>query len=148
MRLDIPVEEFPLLALHPAMAACESLLRLDKRPVDARWRPRQVPAWDHEVRRVARVWSAETGPDALLLHHLRDNTVSDSSIEIPTPDQLREFLTEVLPRAQRHLGEVLDDYWEQDWRRAHRGYGTQPEDHLWRAAEAVRSLRDALDGLD
>lgn len=62
VRLDIPVDEFPHLALHPAMAACESFLRLDKRPIDARWRPRHVPAWDHDVRRVARVWSAQTDP--------------------------------------------------------------------------------------
>ncbi|HEY0951724.1 DUF7711 family protein [Nocardioides sp.] len=147
VRLDVPADELPYLAPHPAAAACESLLRLDKRPIDARWRPRQVPAWDHEVRRVARVWSAQSGPDELLLRDLRTNTVSDAMIETPTPEALREYLTEALPQCDRHLGEVLDGYWEPDWRRAHRGGGIQPEHHLWRAAEAVRSMREALDGL-
>jgi hypothetical protein len=92
---------------HEAERLTQSMLRLEKRPVSSRWRPRQVPAWDHEVRRVARVWSIGTWPDELLLRHLRDNTVSDTMIETPTP-----------------------------------------EHHLWRAAEAVRSMREALDGLD
>jgi hypothetical protein len=147
VRLDIPADELPQLALHPTVAACESYLRLDKRPVDARWRSRQAPAWDHEVRRVARVWSAQTGSDDLALHRLRTNTVSESMIQTPTTAELHEFLVDALPRAERHLGEVLDGYWEPGWRRAHRGYGTQPEHHLWRAAEAVRSLREALEGL-
>lgn len=147
VRLDVPADELPHLALHPAVAACGSFLRLDKLPIDARWRSREVPAWDHEVRRVARVWSAKTGPDELLLRHLRANTVSDAMIEAPTPDELREFLAEALPRCDQHLGEVLDGYWEPDWRRARRGYRIQPEHHLWRAAEAVRSMREALDGL-
>jgi len=147
VRLDIPADELPHLALHPAVAACESYLRLDKRPIDARWRSRQVPALDHDVRRVARAWSVQTGPDELLLRHLSTNTVSDSMIETPTTAELREFLVDALPRVERHLGEVLDGYWEPNWRRAHRGYGIQPEHHLWRAAEAVRSMREALDSL-
>jgi hypothetical protein len=147
VRLDIPDDELPYLALHPAVAACESFLRLDKRPIAARWRSREAPAWDHDVRRVARVWSVRAGTDEVLLRHLGANTVSDSMIATPSPAELREFLVEALPRSERHLGEVLDGYWEHGWRRTHRGYGVQPEDHLWRAAEAVRSLRDALEGL-
>ncbi|MCB0909566.1 MAG: hypothetical protein KDB63_20895 [Nocardioidaceae bacterium] len=147
VRVDVPADELPYLALHPAVAACESFLRLDKRPIDARWRSQGVPAWDHQVRRVARVWSAKTGPDELLLRHLHNDTVSDTMIETPTTAELLEYLTDGLPRAQRHLSEVLDGYWDADWRRAHRGYGIQPEHHLWRAAEAVRSMREALGGL-
>jgi hypothetical protein len=147
VRLDIAADELPHLALHPVVAAGESYLRLDKRPLDTRWRSREVPAWDHDVRRVARAWSVQTGPDDLLLRHLATNTVSESMIETPTTAELHQFLVDALPRAQRHLGEVLDGYWEADWRRAHRGYGIQPEHHLWRAAEAVRSLHEALDGL-
>lgn len=148
VRLDVPADEFPHLALHPAMAACESFLRLDKRPIDARWRSRQVPAWDHEVRRVACVWTAQTGTDELLLRHLRNRTVTNAMIATPTPAELREFLTDELPRAEHHVAEVLDGYWESEWRGAHRGHGTHPEHHLWRAAEAVRSMRQALADLD
>lgn len=148
VRLDIPANEFPHLALHPAMAACESFLRLDKRPIDARWRSQQVPAWDHQVRRVARVWSAQTGTDQLLLRHLRNRTVTAGMIATSTAGELREFLTDEVPRAEHHLAEMLDDYWDFEWRAAHRGHGTHPEHHLWRAAEAVRSVREALAGLD
>lgn len=148
VRLDIAAEEFPYLALHPAMAACESFLRLDKRPVDARWRARRVPAWDHDVRRVARVWAAQTGRDELLLRHLRNNTVRDAMVQTPTADELRAFLNDGLPRARRHLAQVVDGYWEPGWRRTHTGYGIYPEHHLWRAAEAVRSMQAALDELD
>lgn len=148
VRMNIPSNEFPHLALHPAMAACESFLRLDKRPIDVRWRSQQVPAWDHEVRRVARVWSAQTGIDELLLRNLRNRTVTDAMIATPTAAELRELLTDELPRAEQHLAEVLDGYWDSEWRAAHRGYGTKPEHHLWRAAEAVRSMRKALAGLE
>ena len=89
----------------------------------------------------------QSGPDDLLLRHLSTNTVSDAMIATPTTAELHQFLVDALARAERHLGEVLDGYWEPDWRRAHRGYGIQPEHHLWRAAEALRSLRQALDGL-
>lgn len=69
-------------------------------------------------------------------------------IATPTPAALREFLTDELPRAEHRLAEVLDGYWESEWRGAHRGHGTHPEHHLWRAAESVRSMREALAGLD
>lgn len=111
-----------------------------------RWRSRRVPAWDHEVRRVARVWSAQTGPDELLLRHIRNRTVTDAMITTPTAAELREFLTAESPRAERRLAEDLDGYWEPDWRRAHTGHGIHPEHHLWRAAQAVRSMREALAG--
>ena len=38
---------------------------------------------------------------------------------------------------------AADCYWEQDWRRAHRGV-TTPEDQLWRAATALVEIDDAL----
>ena len=53
-----------------------------------------------------------------------------------------------LEASRRHLRDVLDRYVDRDWRRAHNGYDESPEDHLWRAAQAVTDLLDALDGED
>jgi hypothetical protein len=39
---------------------------------------------------------------------------------------------------------VLDQYYDQDWRRQHRGFGVYPEDHLWRAGQGLREIEDAL----
>lgn len=144
VRLDIPDDEIPYLALHPEVESYEHSLRLNKWPVDARWRSRGVPAWDHEVRRVARFWSAETGTEDLLIRNLQDRTFTELMIESPTPEQLQAFLEESLSRSERHLTGVLEHYWDRDWRRNHQGYGVHPEDHLWRAAEAVRSIKSAL----
>ena len=61
----------------------------------------------------------------------------------PSDDQLRSQLAIEAVDCRRHLRHVLDHYWEESWRREHRGFGIQPEDHLWRAFEAVRETEDA-----
>jgi hypothetical protein len=50
----------------------------------------------------------------------------------------------LLAQCRRHLATILDNYHDRHWRRAHKGYGTYPHDHLWRAAQAVRELTDAI----
>jgi len=42
---------------------------------------------------------------------------------------------------------VLDHYWEHDWRREHRGDGIYPENHLWRASQAIRDIEAAIEAL-
>jgi hypothetical protein len=65
----------------------------------------------------------------------------------PSGDELVDQLDRELAASRRHLRAVLDRYWEQDWRREHRGYDGSPEDHLWRAASAVSEIADTLDQL-
>lgn len=144
VRLDLPDDDLPYLSLHPAIAGWTSWLRLDKLPIDAHWRSQHVPAWDHAVTRVARFWSAATGTDELMIRRLEDRTVPDEMIESPAPEGLRDALQAALPRSEQHLTEVLEGYWTRDWRRQHQGNGIYPEDHLWRAAEAVQSIRNTL----
>jgi len=143
-RLDVPADELPYLALHPQAEWCTHLLRLDKLPIVTEWRPSTEPAWNHKIPRVARFWSAQTGVDELLIKHLRDRSSTDRMVEQPSAEQLRSALEQELPRSEQHLATVLDNYWEPPWQRAHRGNGIHPDDHLWRAAEAVRSIREAL----
>jgi hypothetical protein len=49
--------------------------------------------------------------------------------------------------SRAHLRYVVDRYWDRDWRSNHKGFGTYPEDHLWRAATAVVDLHEVADGL-
>lgn len=55
-------------------------------------------------------------------------------------------LTE-LSASLAHLKRVTDRFPEREWRREHKGFGTYPEDHLWRAAQGYLELRDALQEL-
>lgn len=65
----------------------------------------------------------------------------------PSVEELAEQLPTELAVARRHLGAVLEAYWDHDWRRRHSGNDESPEDHLWRAATAVTDIWAALDGL-
>ena len=76
-----------------------------------------------------------------------DEFGTGASIVEPGPGELEEWLREQLVVSEAHLREVLDRYGEGSWRRRHSGGGVHPDDHLWRAAWAVQSRRDALDEL-
>ena len=119
--LDVPAEELPWLALHPAGEWVGDQLRLAKRPMRWCYRPLAWPVWNYEHRR---------------LDHL--------SVVEPSIDDLADQLREELAVSRRHLRAVLDGYWDRDWRREHTG-DESPEDHLWRAATAVAEICDALD---
>jgi hypothetical protein len=61
----------------------------------------------------------------------------------PTATQAREqFGVELVP-ARRHLHEILECYWDRDWRAEHR-QPQGPEEHLWRSAQGVRELEAAI----
>ena len=67
-------------------------------------------------------------------------------LEAPVADLFQQ-LTEELEASRHHLRRVLDQYWEPDWRRDHKGYDESPEDHLWRAAQAVSEIEQAVSEL-
>ncbi|MBA3267333.1 MAG: hypothetical protein H0T70_03610 [Acidimicrobiia bacterium] len=48
--------------------------------------------------------------------------------------------------SRRHLDDVLDRFWDPDWRSQHRDPGPA-EDHLWRAAQGVRELEVAIEAI-
>lgn len=148
LRLDVPEDDLPELALTDAERAAAWSLDLEKRPMITRSRVAGRPAWSHRERRVARVWSREDGVDESNLGALADADPSGMAVEAPTVDELAAWLATELPRSEQHLGDVLDQYWDGSWRREHKGGGIYPDDHLWRAASAVQSMRDALAELD
>ena len=63
----------------------------------------------------------------------------------PSDDDLRAQLTAERQASQVHMRRIVDDYWEPEWRRRHRG--EEAEDHLWRAAAGLVEIDDALAAL-
>ena len=145
--LDVDVGELPWLAIHPAGEWVGDQLRLGKRPIRWCYRPGARPVWNHEHRRLVRFWTARGGLETAVIEALRSRRLDRLSVVEPTQDELVEQLGEELAVSRRHLRAVLDNYWDRDWRREHKGLDVSPEDHLWRAAVAVEDMRDALDGV-
>ncbi len=145
--LDLPADELPWLARHPAGEWVGDQLRLGKRPLLWCYRPLTWPVWNHEHRRLARFWSAAGGLDTTVIEALRSRQLDHLTVVEPSVNDLAEQLREEFSVSRRHLRAVLDSYWDHDWRRHRKGYDESPEDHLWRAATAVTDISDALDEL-
>jgi hypothetical protein len=45
-----------------------------------------------------------------------------------------------LAESLSHLRGVEADFWERDWRSAHKGSGSYPENHLWNAVHGYLDL--------
>lgn len=144
--LDVPADELPWLALHPAGEWVGDQLRLGKRPIGWCYRPLAWSVWNHEHRRLARFWTAADGLDTEVVDALRSRRLDRLVVVEPSSQELVEQLREELAVSRRHLRALLDSYWDRDWRREHKGYVESPEDHLWRAARAVEDMHGALDG--
>ena len=143
LGLDVPAAELPWLALHPAEQVVADQLRLPKLPIRRYARPIAEPIWNPAFRRVARFWDVTTGLDQHTVEALESGDPVPA-VE-PTPDEYARQMTKELTRCRAHLDAVLDSFWEPAWRKAHRGGGIYPEDHLWRAAQAVRDLEAAVE---
>jgi hypothetical protein len=147
LAIDAPPDEVPWLAKHPAGEWAGSELRLGKRPFFWAYRPSVWPVWNHQHRRVARVWSAAGGADVRVLDALRRRDREGLQVVEPSDAELAVQLRAELGVSRRHLRHVLDHYWDRDWRRSRRGLDDSAEDELWRAAEGAREIVDALAAL-
>lgn len=145
--LDLPADELPWLALHPAGEWAGHELHLGKRPMRWSYRPLTWPVWNHTHRRLVRFWSAADGLDMGVIDALETRRFDGLVAAEPSKEHLVEQLQEELLVSRSHLRAMLHRYWDRDWRREHKGYDESPEDHLWRAASAVSEIQDALDDL-
>jgi hypothetical protein len=143
--LDLPLDELAWLAIPPTEQVVVQLLRLPKLPMQHFSRPLAGPAWNPECRRLVRFWTLETGVDELVIEALRSG-IPLSPVE-PDPYEFSRQMEVELLRSRNHLDTVLDHYWEHDWRREHRGDGIYPENHLWRASQAIRDIEAAIEAL-
>ncbi len=142
--LDVVPEELPWLATHPAGEWVGDRLRLGKRPMLWCYRPMGWPSWNARHRRVARVWSAVTGVDAVAIEALRRG--HDPGVVEPADEEFRTQLLVERPLSQAHLRWIIEKFWEPGWQRRHRR--GEAEDQLWRAAAGLMEIDDALAALD
>jgi hypothetical protein len=142
--LQAPAEEVPWLVLHPDAEWFADRLRLTKVEVARFVRSTEHCVHNHRLRELVRVWTPE-GADDALLDRLRRGELAPTDISRPPDDATMAAQLETeLAQCRQHLATILDSYHFREWRRAHKGYGVYPEDHLWRAAQGVRELTDAL----
>lgn len=104
--------------------------------------------WGPEHWRLVRFWTACDGIDGAVVEALRSARFDDLAVIEPTDQELTAQMPDELERSRRHLRAIVDNYWDLDWRRQHKGPDESPEDHLWRAATAVADILDTLDTLD
>ena len=142
--VDLPADELTWLAMHPAAEWIGSQLRLGKRPFGWAYRPSAWPVWNHQNRRLVRFWSADVGKHTDVLHLLQERELDRLSVVEAPAESLLEQLTHELAASRHHLRQVLDHYWEPEWRRDHKGYDEAPEHHLWRAAQAIIEIEEAV----
>ena len=143
LLLELPADELPWLALHPTGEWASQQLGLGKRPIQWTYRPHVWPAWNARHRCVVRFWSDRDGPDDTVLDALSNNSAPAPVVE-PSLQQWRAQLHEEGSLARHHLHEILDRYHDRDWRTEHKGLGIYPEDHLWRAAQGLREIDQAV----
>ena len=143
--LDTQGEEMPWMSRGGAVPWLEDQLRLGKRPLSWCFRALSDPVWTMDHRRLVRFWTATDGLDESAMRALSDGSVERLDVvEAPTA-VLAGQLKRELGVANRRLGEVLDRYWDENWRRSLKKSDESPEEHLWDAAEDVRELQEALD---
>ncbi len=142
LLMDVPVEELTWRALNRVEVAIAETMRIDKAPIWRHGRPSAWPAWNAENRRVRRFWHITEGTNTEAIETLRQGkAIEPIAVE---PHVFIEQMQTEYGVSRAHLNTVLDEYWEHPWRKAHKGYGIHPEDHLWRAAYGLQQIEEAL----
>jgi len=106
------------------------------------WRSYLDPVWNHYIRSPVRIWSQD-GIDEGTLEALAARRFSELRRLTPDPVDERLQVRDDLDAALSRLREVHASYWDQKWRREHRGFGRYPEHELWEAVEGYLDLLKA-----
>jgi hypothetical protein len=140
--VDLPAEDVPWLGEPVGAQHWASAVRLTKNPVAARWRSARAPVWNHQLDRPVLLWDHVGGVAEETLDALRAERIEPLRLPAPTPDELRERLTDELAVSLRALRKANRGYDDQRWRP---GKLEPVADLLWRASEGYLDLLDALD---
>lgn len=143
MVLDLPADEVTWWALPSVNDWFNTILRLNKVPIRAQYRPSVWPVWNHAIREPLRIWSLDGGVDDAALDALSAGQADRLRLATPDPAEEAEQLAAELDASLDHLRRVRDGWDDRDWHRAHRGGGVYASDHLWRAVHGYLDLLDA-----
>jgi hypothetical protein len=138
--LDLPVDRLTWCAEPPECGWLVELLDLGKAPVQWYWRPVAWPVANHLIRRPLPFWSATGGTDEPALDAVARGLAETLRPAEPTASDQHAQLIVERAASLAHLRDTEDGYWQRDWRAAHRGAGSYPEQHLWNAVHGYLDL--------
>jgi hypothetical protein len=140
--LNLPPQEVVWGSTPHGTAWLADRLRISKGGFCYWWRSHLDPVWNHYVREPVRFWSQD-GPDQDVLQALTERRFADLPRQVPSLAARHDQIAGELDGALSHLREIRAAYWDNDWRREHRGLGRYPEHELWEAVDGYLELRDA-----
>jgi hypothetical protein len=140
--LNLPPQEVVWGSTPHGTAWLADRLRVSKGGFCYWWRSHLDPVWNHYVREPVRFWSQD-GPDENVLQALAERRFADLPSQMPSPAAYRDQIIAERDAALSRLREIHAAYWDNDWRRKHRGLGRYPEHELWEAVDGYLELRDA-----
>jgi hypothetical protein len=143
VAINLPPEEVPWSSNPHGTEWLADELRLSKGGYEYWWRSHLDPAWNHYIHSAVRIWSLTGGTETAALDALARRDFKALHLLTPTQTDRRLQRQDDLEAALRHLREVRDRYWDQDWRREHRGGGRYAEHELWEAVEGYLHIFDA-----
>ena len=138
--IRLPPEEVTWGSEPPGTEWLADQLRLSKGGFGYFWRSYLDPVWNHYIRSPVRIWSSQDGIDQDTLTALAARRFAELRRLTPDPVDERLQVRDDLDIALRHLRDVHGSYWDQKWRREHRGFGRYPENELWEAVEGYLDL--------
>ena len=104
------------------------------------------PAWNCRDRQVIRFWTAQQGMQEEVIDAFSQRDASALSVIEPTDQEFAQQLRSELAVSRRRLRYVLDHYDDRPQRNRNFDYPT--DEPLWRAAQGVREIEDALEPLN
>ena len=127
-RVDVAVvvteapEVVPWMSRPAYLEALAAGLRFTNLPVSWKWRPAEWPVWNHEIERVAWIWTAAAGRDQAVLEAFASgrldlllNRKAGRYRRAPRGTDRRTVNV-----GRRHLATVTASFHERDWRAASR----------------------------
>jgi hypothetical protein len=140
--LNLPPQEVVWGSTPHGTVWLSDRLRLSKGGFCYWWRSHLDPVANHYIREPVRFWS-HGGPDEDVLQALAERRFADLPRLLPPTAASRDQLIRERDAALGLLRKVHASYWDNDWRREHRGLGRYPENELWDAVDGYLELRDA-----
>lgn len=104
-----------------------------------------MPVWNHEIACAACFWTAAGGRDQAVFDALASGRVDQLRLDEPVDrNALHDELMIERDVGRLHLADVVERFYDRQWRREHTPDGIHPDDHLWWATAGYLDLDNAL----